>query len=143
MRLDGEFDRRYIPNRIIKRGVFGMKDLRILIVDDDVKYRSWVEQALRSKGYARVRTVSNAVEALEAIRTERPNLVLLDLYLPGMDGLHLLREIHTLDKNIPVFMLTCESDEECINAAVGLGAANYLIKPLTMSSLITSLETCL
>ncbi len=52
-----------------------------------------------------------------------------------MDGLHLMTAIHKIDKDIPVMMLTCEADEECIKAAGSLGAANYLVKPLQLSSL--------
>jgi DNA-binding response OmpR family regulator len=117
-----------------------MKDLRILVVDDNASFCASVERALHAEGYTHVRTASDGFQALESVREERPDLVLLDLYLPGMDGLHLLTAIHKIDKSIPVMMLTCEADEECINAAASLGAADYLVKPLKLSSLISSLE---
>jgi len=117
-----------------------VKDLNILVVDDNSSFCVWMERALRARGYTQVRTVSDAWQALEAVQKERPGLVLLDIYLPGMDGLHLLAKIHKIDKTIPVLMLTCEADEECIQAAESLGAADYLTKPLKLSSLFSSLE---
>ncbi len=117
-----------------------MKDLRILVVDDNVSFCTSVEKALHSQGYLNVRTVSNPWQALESVQQERPNLVLLDLYLPGMDGLHLMTAIHKIDKEIPVMMLTCEADEECKKAAGSLGAADYLVKPLQLSLLFSSIN---
>ena len=118
-----------------------MKNLKILLVDDNTSFCASVERALHAEGYMHVRTASDGLQALELVQKERPGLVLLDLYLPGMDGLHLLTAIHKIDKNIPVMMLTCEADEECVSAAASLGAADYLVKPLKMSSLFSSLES--
>ncbi len=117
-----------------------MNDHRILLVDDNTTFCASVEKALHSQGYENVQTVSDPWQALESVNRERPDLVLLDLYLPGMDGLHLLRAIHKIDKTIPVMMLTCESDEECKNVAGSLGAADYLVKPLQLSSLFASIN---
>ena len=120
-----------------------MDNRSILVVDDNAIFSASVERALNSRGYTHVRTVSDPWQALELVQKERPDLVLLDLYLPGMDGLHLLTAIHKIDKKIPVLMLTCEADAECVHAATSLGAADYLVKPLNVSSLLSSLETCL
>jgi len=120
-----------------------VNDLRILVVDDNIAFCASVERALNSQGYSNVKTAADPWRALELVKEERPGLVLLDLYLPGMDGLHLMTAIHRIDKSIPVLMLTCETDEECINAAASLGAADYLTKPLQLSTLFSSLKTCL
>jgi DNA-binding response OmpR family regulator len=125
---------------MIREG-YAVKDHRILVVDDNALFRTGVERALHSQGYTHVRTASDGWQALESVQKEPPDVVLLDLYLPGMDGLHVLTEIHKIDKNIPILMLTCESDGECIHAAESLGALDYLVKPLEMSILFSSLET--
>ena len=117
-----------------------MKDLRILVIDDNVSFGASLEQALHSQGYLNVNTASDPWQALELVRKEHPGLVLLDMYLPGMDGLHLMTAIHKIDKNIPVMMLTCESDEECRNVAGSLGAVDYHVKPLQLASLFASVN---
>src|SRR5258708_40088334 len=102
-----------------------MKALKILVGHHNATFCATPERALQTEGYAHVRTACDGFQALESIREDRPDLVLSDLYLPGMDGLHLLTAIHKIDKNIHVLMLTCENDEECINVAATLGAADY------------------
>ena len=110
------------------------------MVDDNASFCASVEKALHSHGYSHVQTASDPWQALESVEKEHPNLVLLDLYLPGMDGLHLMTAIHKIDKNIPVMMMTCEADEECKNAAGSLGAVDYFVKPLKLSTLFSSLN---
>jgi len=110
------------------------------VVDDNVSFCSSVEKALHSQGYLHVQTASDPWQALASVQKEPPGLVLLDMYLPGMDGLHLLTAIHKIDKNIPVMMLTCEDDEECKHAAGSLGAVDYFVKPLVLSSFFSSLN---
>jgi DNA-binding response OmpR family regulator len=118
-----------------------VKEVRILVVDDNATFCASVERALRAEGYRNVRTASDGFQALELIREERPAMVLLDLYLPGMDGMRLLTAIHKIDKSIQVLMLTCEADEECIKVAAALGAADYLVKPFALTSLFSSLQS--
>jgi DNA-binding response OmpR family regulator len=118
-----------------------MKDLRILVVDDNQKFCIGVERLLHIRGYTQVWTAIDGWQALDIVAKEHPDLVLLDLYLPGMDGMHVLSAIHKIDKNIQILMVTSEADEECLQAAVQLGAADYLVKPLEFSTLVTSIET--
>src|SRR5690348_14498888 len=117
-----------------------MSDPKILVVDDNASFCSGLQKALNAKGYVHVRTAHDGWQALESVQQELPDLVILDLYLPGMDGLHLMSAIHKIDKKIVVLMLTCESDGECMNAAVSLGAQDYLVKPLELSTLFASVE---
>lgn len=120
-----------------------VKDSRILVVDDNEQFCVGLEQALHAQGYRHVQTASDGWKALEWVEKERPDLVLLDIYLPGMDGLHLLTAIHKIDPSVPIVMLTSEADEECIRAAASLGSADYLVKPLKLSTLFSRMETCL
>ena len=95
------------------------------------------------QGYQHISRASDPWQALECIKRERPDIVLLDLYLPGMDGLHLLTEIRKIDNKIRFLMVSGEADEECINAAATLGAFKFLTKPLDITSLVSSVEACL
>src|SRR5437899_1027567 len=105
-----------------------MKDLGILVVDDDTAFRTGVEKYLLSQGCTNVRSAASGEVALEMVKKETPGVVFLDLYLPEMNGLQAIREIHKIDKNIPIFILTCEADEEYRDLAVKLGAFDYLTK---------------
>jgi CheY-like chemotaxis protein len=118
-----------------------MQDLRILVVDDNQKFCNGVERLLHIRGYTQVWTAYDGWQALDIVAREHPDLVLLDLYMPGMDGMHVLRAIHKIDKNIPIMMLTSEADEECLQAAVRLGASDYLVKPLEFTTLFSSIES--
>jgi DNA-binding response OmpR family regulator len=116
-----------------------MKDLKILVVDDNLAFCEGMERVFRAQGY-RISSAYNGSQALEAVQRDHPDVIFLDLYLPGMDGLHLLTAIRKINKDIRTIMLTCESSPECEEAAVNLGALDYLVKPLEISALCASLE---
>ena len=117
-----------------------MKDLKILVVDDNQSFCVGIERIFRAQGYPRIFSVNNPCQALEAIRRDPPDVIFLDLNLPGMDGLQLLTAIRKINRNIRTFMVTCEASEECEEAAVNLGAVDYLVKPLELTALCASLE---
>jgi DNA-binding response OmpR family regulator len=117
-----------------------MKDLKILVVDDNKAFCDGVERVFHAQGYTRIFSVYNGSQALEAVQRDHPDVILLDLYLPGLDGLQLLGAIRKINKNIRTIMLTCEPSVECEEAAVNLGALAYLVKPLEISELCASLE---
>jgi DNA-binding NtrC family response regulator len=118
-----------------------MKDLGILIVDDDTAFSSGMEKYLKAQGCLRIRTAYSGEGAIEMVHQETPGVVLLDLYLPGMNGLKVLREMLRVDHRINVVLLTCEEDEEYRKLAAKLGAFDYLTKPITMERLFSYLET--
>jgi DNA-binding response OmpR family regulator len=117
-----------------------MKNVGILLVDDDTAFRSGVEKFLFSQGYTNVRGAGTGEAALEMIKKETPDVVLLDLYLPVMNGLDTLREIHKIDETIAVFLLSCEDDDRHRHIASKLGAYDYLIKPIALSQLFDYVE---
>lgn len=102
---------------------------RILIVDDTLSFRAPVASALRMEGY-QVSCASNGVEALEMAARTKPDLVLLDVAMPQMDGvscLEKLRENSQL-KDVPVIMLTAMADSDIVMKAATKGVAGYLLK---------------
>ena len=106
----------------------------ILAVDDELDCTRLITNYLSKKGYT-VDSASNGEEALFKIRTDKPDIVFLDIRLPGMDGIIVLKAIKDIDKSIIVIITSAIEDEEIIQEAMKLGADGYLIKPFNMARL--------
>lgn len=113
----------------------------ILVVDDEISLQETVAYNLRKQGYEVV-TVGDGLTGLETARSLKPDLILLDLMLPGMDGFEVCRQLRR-DSTIPVLMLTARDDE--IDRVVGLevGADDYLTKPFSMRELMARVKAML
>jgi len=107
---------------------------KILIVEDEPSLQETLAYNLRKQGYE-VETVGDGNAAIEAARTRPPDLILLDIMLPGLDGFEVCKILRK-EMNVPVLMLTARDDE--IDRVVGLevGADDYLTKPFSMRELI-------
>jgi two-component system chemotaxis response regulator CheY len=112
---------------------------RILVVDDAAPVREMCAWILRRRGHEVIEAGDGAAGA-ELYARERPDAVLLDVMMPGRDGLSALTEIRTLDPTARVAMLTGARDEATIRRAVALGARDYLAKPIQASRLIQAVE---
>ncbi len=114
---------------------------KILIVEDETPLAETVAYNLREEGYKTV-IAADGLSALDLLRNEKPSLVLLDVMLPGMDGLEVCRLIRR-ETDIPVLMLTAKSRE--IDKVVGLevGADDYITKPFGMMELIARVRAAL
>lgn len=114
---------------------------RILIVEDEVALAETVAYNLREEGF-KVVTATDGIAALDALRQNKPDLVLLDVMLPGIDGLEVCRLIRR-ETDIPIIMLTAKSRE--IDKVVGLevGADDYITKPFGMMELIARVRAAL
>lgn len=106
----------------------------ILIVDDEPEVCGFLKEFLEMKGYA-VRTALSGTEALQCVQEQPPDLMLLDIKMPGMDGLETLRRIRAVNRTLSVIMLTGVSDEEIAQQTIREGAQDYLVKPLNLSYL--------
>lgn len=111
--------------------------LDILIVDDEEDIRELVAGVLDDEGY-QTRTAANADDALEALATRRPSLVLLDVWLQGsrLDGLEILDEIKRRDPSIPVLMISGHGNIDTAVAAIRKGAADFIEKPFEADRLL-------
>src|SRR5271157_869741 len=107
---------------------------RLLVVDDEPSMREFLEIMLSQEGY-QVRTASTGEEGIEAYRAEEPDLVLTDVKMPGMSGLDLIREIHSLDSAIPIIAITAYASADDAIRAVREGAYDYLSKPFQIEDL--------
>jgi len=116
----------------------------ILIVEDEPDILEVLEYNLKRESY-RVLTAENGTAGLSIARTENPDLVLLDLMLPGLDGLEVCRKIKEdpLTRSIPIVMVTAKGEESDIVLGLGLGADDYVTKPFSPRELIARVKTVL
>ena len=112
---------------------------RILIVDDEPDMRLAVRNVLKLRGYE-VSEAGDGPSALEMARAERPDLVLLDLRLPGMDGIEVLAGLKKIDETVPVVMITGYGHIQSAVDVMKLGASEYLQKPFENAQLVATVK---
>jgi CheY-like chemotaxis protein len=100
----------------------------ILLVDDEAHIRKFISLLLRHLGVTRIFEAPNGSVALEVYKKESPDLVMLDVNMPVMDGIETLRALKVLNPDCVVVMLTSLANRQTIDEAVALGAANYIRK---------------
>lgn len=110
---------------------------RILVVDDDPAVLNFLERFLTKKFY-QVFTAKNGTEAIEIVRRESLHLVLLDIRMPVMNGIEVLKEIKQINPKIGVIMITAVQEEETAQEAMKLGADDYICKPFDIEYLENS-----
>ncbi|HRV91812.1 MAG TPA: response regulator transcription factor [Anaerolineae bacterium] len=113
----------------------------ILIVDDENRMRRFMQMNLELEGY-RVIEASNGLEAIERVRDDLPDLVLLDVMMPELDGFEALRIIRETS-TVPVIMLTVRDDEDDKVKGLGLGADDYVTKPFSPRELSSRIQAVL
>lgn len=117
---------------------------KIVVVEDEADIREILEYALGKEGF-RVAAAKDGREGLALVQKELPDLVLLDLMMPGMDGLEVCRELKNRDETeeIAVVMLTAKGEESDIVLGLGLGADDYVLKPFSPKELIARVKAVL
>ena len=121
-----------------------MTQAAILHVEDDLLGRELVKEILDAAGYT-VLSAEDGVGLLERVKIERPNLILMDLQLPGIDGFTLIRGLkaHDETRQIPVVVTTAYSHPESYTKALEAGCAAYLTKPFDSTLLVKTVATLL
>jgi two-component system response regulator AtoC len=115
---------------------------KILVVDDEPSIRKYLETLLHVDGHE-VACVSSGREALDRVGAgERPDLIILDLLMPGMDGLETLRQLMGVERTLSVVMLSCSNEVSNVVEAIRLGAQDYLTKPFEKSELDAAMLKC-
>jgi two-component system alkaline phosphatase synthesis response regulator PhoP len=117
---------------------------KILVVDDEKDLLELVEYNLGKEGY-KVLTAENGIDALKAAKKEYPSLIVLDIMLPGMQGLEVLRELKKRpeSQNIPVILLTAKGEELDKVLGLELGADDYVTKPFSPRELVARVKAVL
>ncbi|MGN0889529.1 MAG: response regulator transcription factor [Kiritimatiellia bacterium] len=117
----------------------------ILIVEDDPTIRTLLQMMLKAAGFTHVKTTTRGDDGLEAIRRDRPSLVLLDLMLPGVDGLTVCSRVRSDPElaDVRILMLTAKSEDEDIVRGLELGADDYVTKPFSREVLLARINAVL
>lgn len=112
----------------------------ILLVDDEAHIRKYVGLILRQLGAPKILEASNGEEGVAAYLRENPDLVLLDVNMPIMDGIETLKKLKQVDPDCVVVMLTSLANRQTIEQAIELGAANYIRKDTSRDEITKSLS---
>jgi two-component system response regulator MtrA len=115
---------------------------RVLIVEDNANLAFGLTRSLESEGY-NVESAEDGVRGLEMARTTNPDLVVLDLMLPGMDGYTILKKLRSEGKDVPVLILTARGEEADKVFGFRLGADDYVTKPFSLSELLARVQAIL
>ncbi len=115
---------------------------RILVVDDEPNIREVVELYLRREGFE-VDTAADGAAALQALEGHRPDLIVLDLMLPLLNGMQLTRTLRESDYGVPIIMLTAKGEEDDRIAGLELGADDYVTKPFSPKELVARVKAVL
>lgn len=116
-----------------------MSETKILWADDEIEYLNSHLFFLEEKGF-KVETVTNGLDAIEKVKEEHFDLVFLDENMPGLSGLEALKEIKSINGNIPIVMITKSEEEHIMEDAIGSKIADYLIKPVNPRQILMTIK---
>ncbi len=122
-----------------------MKDSKIVVVEDEAAIRRILVLALKTAGYQTIVEAARGDEGLATVLRERPQLVLLDRMLPGLDGLAVCRQIRACEatRETPIIMITAKADEQDIVQGLDAGANDYVTKPFSKEVLLARIRAVL
>jgi DNA-binding response OmpR family regulator len=115
---------------------------RILVVEDDADSCELIATVLGQAGYT-VDAVLDGFEALAIVASSRPDLVLTDLQMPGMNGIELIRRVHAIDHTLPVVLTTGADTRDLCTAPAAYGAVACMTKPINLDELLWTIECAL
>jgi len=113
----------------------------VLVVDDTLFMRASIRQMLEANGHSVAGEASNGVEAIEKYAAVKPDVILMDITMPDMDGLEALRRIKEIDPKAKVIMCTAMGQQAMVAKAVELGAQQFIVKPFQPDRLMAAIET--
>ena len=116
---------------------------KILLVDDSAFTRRIVKNALNGRGYREVIEAENGEEALRKYETEKPDVVLLDMIMPGLQGTDVLKRVMAMNENAKVIVLSAVGQEKTVKICKKLGSVGYILKPFEERQLVSTVEKAL
>jgi len=118
--------------------------MRVLLADDSGTMRTIIRRSLQALGVEAVTEASDGIQAVELFKASGGfDVVLTDWNMPGKTGLEVAREIRTLNKHVPIVMVTTEAEKARVLEAIQAGVSDYLVKPFTTEALQKKLERLL
>lgn len=115
---------------------------KILIVDDQYGIRILLNEVFHKEGYETFQA-ANGIQALEVVKTHHPDLVLLDMKIPGMDGIEILKRMKVIDEEIRVIIMTAYGELDMIQESKDLGALTHFAKPFDIDEIRDAVKTYL
>jgi CheY-like chemotaxis protein len=119
-----------------------MAGKKILVVDDEPEFVNMIKMRLEANGYEVIPAYSGK-EALDTLKQAKPDVVLLDIMMPELDGLQVLRTIRLKDKKIPIFILTAFSNDERFKLAKQLNASGFMVKTGSLQDEVDNINDAL
>ena len=116
-----------------------IRSAKILIVDDEPHVIAIIETALRSGGYANIRTTTNSAEVVDLYRGTAPDLIVMDMHMPGVHGMDILAELHSVvpdEEYLPILVVTGDPSVDRKLSALAWGAKDFLAKPFEVPELL-------
>jgi two-component system response regulator (stage 0 sporulation protein F) len=115
-------------------GRMGQMAGKILIVDDQYGIRILLNEVFQKEGYQTYQA-ANGFQAIDIVKKDRPDLVILDMKIPGMDGIEILKRVKEIDKDIKVILMTAYGELDMIQEAKELGALSHFAKPFDIDEI--------
>lgn len=109
---------------------------KIMIVDDSVIIRQRLREVFRSKGFDVVAEVDNGEKAIMKFMEHRPNVVTMDISLPGISGIETVKKLIDIDPDVKIIMITAMGERTTVMQAIKLGAVNFIVKPFQEDKVI-------
>lgn len=116
-----------------------MTKTKVLLVDDEVEFAKALSERLRMRKYD-AKALYKSEDVIATVQKDAPDVVLLDLRMPGMDGLEILKKIKQAEPSIEVIMLTGLGDLKSMEEGMNSGAFDYIVKPVDIEELIVKIE---
>ncbi len=118
--------------------------MKILIVDDELQIRSGLAEGLpwENQGFTEVLTAENGTEAFRVFCEHRPEIIITDIRMPGIDGIELSRKIMELDSAVKIIVLSGHSEFSYAQSAIKIGVADYMLKPINIQELLEKVSYC-
>lgn len=119
-----------------------MSKAKIVVADDDLDLCELLEMKLRQSNYE-VFTALDGAQALEVVRSVKPSLVILDIMMPLMTGMEVLRHLkaESATADIPIILMTAKRQESDVNSGFALGVVDYIVKPFNLKDLVLQVQS--
>lgn len=118
-------------------------DKKIMIVDDAAFMRMMIKNSLSTKGYENTLEAADGAEALEMYKNEKPDLVIMDITMPNMDGLEALKAIRAHDAGAKIVMCSAMGQESMVVEAIRCGAQDFIVKPFKADRILQTVAKIL
>ena len=113
---------------------------RVLIVDDAAFMRMMIKDILEKNGYTVVGQSSNGIQAVDAYKSEKPDVVTMDITMPDMDGIQAVKEIMSFDPNAKVIMCSAMGQQAMVMDAIRAGAKDFIVKPFQAERVLEAVK---